>query len=409
VADARWKVGTLTVPAAGGSVSVTGLGGTPKAVFFYGSNWLTEDAGVTSTGTALFRGMAAGRYDSPATIVQSAASFAPAGDCHRMDSSAILCVNTGGGAAVLYRADLTSFDVGGFTLNFTTGAAGGYKVVYIALLGVDHAAAFLGAVSQAGLVLGFKAGAMLCHGAWAGPVISGTDRTQEWFGGAAYPGTNTSAYFGAGLSAQTFPTSQSGQYVNEINNFAPHILVTTMQHFTGPFLTTSNLTSVPTGTGLLNLTFQGDSANGGMVVAWEDENSRTGRVTPPASVGGQTTISLPFKPGLVIGYTISNEPSGQGTGSRGAGGFGVASKTFQWAGVIDGVSSRGSFQSFARGFADAISGTAVHAGTVELLSNGFRLTTTEAGITPSSWVWHAFGEVRPGIWLPSVYRRVVTT
>lgn len=408
MAGARWKVGTLTVPSGAGTVSVTGLGGRPKAVFFYGSNWLTEGAGVTTTGTALFRGMAAGRYDSPGTIVQSAASFAPAGDAHRMDSYAVLCIDAGGSAGNLYRASLTSFDATGFTLNFDTGAAGGYKVVYIALLGVDNAAAYLGLVNQTALPLGFKAGAMLCHGAWGGTVIAGTDRTQEWFGGAAYPGTNTSAYFGAGLSAQCFPTAPSGQYVNEINNFAPHILVTTMQHFTGPFLTTSNLTSVPTGTGLANLTFTGDGENGGMLVAWEDENSLTGRVTPPTSAGGQTTVSLPFKPGLVIGYTISDEPSGQGTGSRGAGGFGVATKAFQWAGVIDGVSSRGSFQSYARGFADAISGTAVHAGTVELLSNGFRLTTVEDAKAPSSWVWHAFGEVRPGIWLPSSYRRVVT-
>lgn len=395
-------MGTVTVPSAANTVSVTGIG-RPKAVFFYGSNWLSEDTAVTTTGTALFRGMATVRYDDQTTIVQHAASFAPAGDAHRADNYAVLCINTAGAGAILYRASLTSLDAAGFTLNFDTGASGGYKVVYIALLAVENCAGFIGTVNQAAIPMGFKAGASLMHGAWAGPVISGTNRTQEWFGGAAHP---TGTDYGAGMSCQTFPTSNSGQYLNEINNFAPNILVTSMQHFTGPFMTTSNLISVPTGTGLLDLRFSGDGSNGGMVCAWDDENSKTGRVTPPTATGAETTVSLPFRPGLVIGYTISDEPPGQGTGSRGAGGFSVASRNFQWAALIDGVSSRGAYQSFARGYVDSISGSSVHAGTITLLDDGFELHTEEASKSPSSWVWHAFGEIVPGVWTPQIYRRV---
>ena len=54
---AQWKVGVITVPSSPGTVTVTGLGGRPDAVIFFGTNWTTEDAAVTDTGTALFRGM----------------------------------------------------------------------------------------------------------------------------------------------------------------------------------------------------------------------------------------------------------------------------------------------------------------------------------------------------------------
>jgi hypothetical protein len=411
MAPATWKVGTITVPGSTGSQSITGLGGTPAAVFFLGTNWLTEDSSVTSTGTGVFRGMAAPKYDAPSTTLENAASITIAGDAHYEENIAILMLKTSvsGLGDVLYSAAFSSFDGDGFTVNFNNVTAGGYKVVYVALMDVASVGAFRGVTNQSGLSFGFKAGASLLHGAWQGPQVFGNDRTQEFFGGAAYPGTSSLGWMSAGMAAGCFPTSASQQYVNDLTLDAPSTRVATGMHFTGPFLITSNITAVPTGGGLTNLTFQGDSDDAGMIVAWDDEDSATGSVSIPANTGNTTTVSgLSFAPGLVMFYSVSDEPQGQGTGGRGAAGFGIATKNFQWCSLVDGVSSRGAFQSFQRGFVDCVNGSNVHAGTVELTADGFILTTEEDDASGGSLIWHAFGHPSPTVsqWIPHIYRRV---
>lgn len=405
-----WKVGTLTVPSSTGNVSVTGLGGTPLAVFFYGTNWLTEDTAVTSTGTGLFRGMAAPKWDAPGTTLQSSASVVIAGDAHHLAGGhAINMLNTSGGVTHLYSAQLTSWDAGGFTVAFDNATAGGYKIVYVALMGSLNVGALTGMLGGTTVTLGWKAGSALMHGAWGGTEISGSDRTQEFYGGGAYPGTNNNDWESAGAVAFCFPTSGSGQYVNEITNDAPYVRVATGGHFTGPFLTTSNIVAFPTGTGLLDFIVGGDSADGGMTVAWEQEHSATRRSTPATSEDGTSTVTgLDFAPALMLGYTISNEPTGQGTGSRGALGFAVVTEAFQWCATVDGQSSRGAFQSFQRGFADTVSGTSVHAGTVELTTDGFVLTTEQDDIAPNGTLWHIFGAPPSNPWIPQIYRQLVT-
>lgn len=408
--DATWKVGTITVPAGTGPLSVTGLGGTPRALFFFGTNWLTEDAAQTGNGLGLFRGMCAPQWDSPGTLNQQAACVisTPSGNAHSIQNNAIRMLNTAGAAVPLYVANVTSLDADGFTVNFTTAAAGGYKVVYVALMGSGlNVGGRLGTYGATTLALGWKAGACLMHGAWAAP-IDGTSRTQEFYGGAAYPSGNSLNWQSASATVFCFPTSNSGQYLNELNNFNPTTVVATGGHFTGPFLVTSNMKVHPSGGGLTSLTITGDSADGGMVVVWDDEDNATGLNTPATSEGGTTVRSgLSFAPGLLIGYTISDEPPGQGTGSRGAIGMSVVTPDFQWCATVDGKTAQGAFQSFQRGFADRVSGASVHAGTVELTDDGFVMTTEEDDITPVSTVWHAFGHPEEQrLWVPHIYRLV---
>ena len=408
---ATWKVGTITVPSSTGSMSVSGLGGPPVAVFFYGTNWTTEDTAVTTTGTALFRGMCAPQWDSPGTLVQNAATVSPAGDQSAIQDVAILCHSTAGNATNLYGASITSLDSDGFTLNWWQAAAGGYKVVYVALMDVVNYGAYRGLSNT--ISLGWKAGACLLHGAFTNssvPVDGRTNMTQEWYGGASYPGTNNLGWYAAGLTAFCFPTSNSQQYINEIMNDRPHVRIATDGSFVGPFLSSQNVTGQPSGAGLTSFTFNTNlSTNPGVVVVWDDEDGQTGRLTPGAATGNTSTVSgLPFAPGLVIGYCISNEPPGQGTGGRGAIGFSVVTPDFQWTALIDGVSSRGSFQSFQRGVVDAVSGTSVHAGTVALTTDGFVVTTEEDDISPAPWVWHAFGHpLRRVTWIPKLVRWMV--
>lgn len=398
---AVWQAGALTVPSSTGDVTVTGLGGTPQLVLFFGTNWLTEDTAVTTDHTGLFRGMACGTD-------QSAAHVTPAGDAHFLiDDHCILAMDLTGAPSALYSATLASFDSDGFTVHFDNGEAGGYKVVWCALYGTADIDSHIG--GSITLTLGWKAGSSLLHGAWQGPAVVQGDRTQEWYGGGAYPGGVSANWFGAGLSASTFPTSTSAQYDIGIFNDQPNIRIATAPDFIGPFLSSSNVVAYPSGGSLTNFVFNPTAANNqGMVVVWDDEDSQTGRAhTAPANTGNTATFSLPFDPGLVIGYSISDEPPGLGTGGRGAVGFSVATKELQWCAIVDGNSSRGSFQSFQRGFADAVSGTSVHAGTVTLAAQSFTLETAEDDVAARDWVWHAFGHPKPFKgWMPHIYRQV---
>lgn len=408
MAPSTWRSGVITVPAGGGSVSVTGLDGTPKGMIFYGANWLLEDAVDTGFGSALFRGMATHDYASPGTLIQNAAVAAQAGDQHMIDNYAILNLTRGGTATVLYRGSVTSFDTDGFTLNFDVGVAGGYKVVWIALMDVANCVGFVGA-SSVSLPIGFKAGAALIHGAWAGPVAFGADRVQEWYGGAAYRGTNPGFWQSAGLTAFTFPTSFAGQYNINSDFFPPVTEIAQGGSFLGPFLITSNILAYPSGGSLTDLLFTGDGSNGGMIMAWDDEANATGPLGLAAVSGGTAQVTgLPFGPGLVLGYSISDEPPGQNTGARGAVGFSVKTADVEWGALVDvGApgyqTDRGSFQSFQRGAVATVHNTDVLAGSMDLTANGFIVTTEEDSAVVSPWLWHAFGQPR-GAWVPHLYR-----
>lgn len=411
-----WKLGVIEVPAATGSQAITipgGEGVTPFGVVFFGANWLEEDTVVTTSGTAVFRGMATMQWDSPGTIVQHSAAMSP-GDQHRTLTSAIMNLTTAGSATVLYEAELTSLDVDGFTLDWTTVTAGGYKVVYAALFEVTNCAGHVGIVNGTLASVGFKAGASLLHGCWGSTAQSGNDRSQEWYGGAAYPtgaGANWSA---AGMATQTFPTSQSQQMQLYLDHFRPSVLTVTAQHFTGPFLTGSNLKAYPRGVNLEDFVFTGDGTNAGMVMFWDDDDSDTGFATPDAGVGGVVPVSLPFDPGMVVGYSLSDEPRGQGTGGRGAAGLSVIGydgrgRAFQWGALTDRINP-GAIQSFNK-IPNVVHDTDVQSFSGELRTRGFDLTTVDADVTPQSWLWHAFGHPPPippfQGWLPHIYRLVL--
>lgn len=405
--ESTWQVGTLTVPSAAGSVSVTGLGGTPKAVFFYGVNFTAEDTVLTSRGNAIFRGMVAPDYANPGSLLQNCACTGPTGDQHAIDNYAVLNLSTAGNATILYRATLTSLDADGFTLSFDTASAGGYKVIYVALYDVDNVASYVGTSDNSTIAMGFAAGASLLHGAWSGPVINGSDRTQEWYGGAAYAVNQA-----AGVQAFTFPTSFAGQYNIGTQVFAPNVSICQGGGFVGPFLSTSNIISTVSGT---DLSFIGDGGNGGMIVAWDDNDSATGALSIGGSVGDTATVSgLSFAPGLVLGYSVSNEAPGQGTGALGALGFTVVTTDFQWSALLEerdpGYTTfgtgLGSIQSYANGIIPAIDDTAYCAAAVELTDDGFIATTTVDDIATGEWVWHAFGHPRTAAWIPSIYRRI---
>jgi len=416
---ATWKAGVMNVPS-GGSVSVN-LGRRPNAVIFYGANWTTEDAVITTSNTAIFRGMVCPNYDDPRTIVQSACSLAPAANGFRQSASrAIFQIDQSGTGALLYSASVALTDTG-FTANFDVGAGGGYKVVYVALFGVRHCLGIVDTFNR-NIEFGFKAEASLLHGAWTdGPVdfwpVGDPNRTQCFFGGGGYPSTNDLTWegHGAGMTCMGFASIPFPQHLTEMWNSNPRTVITSGGHSTGPALISSLIHVQPQGEGFLDWGHHGDSQDAGMSMGWDDDVSGAGYINPmPAAVDDEAEVfvdgarfgELPFAPGLILSYSISDEPDEQGVGVRGAAGFGVATKDFQWSALVDGI-DRGSYQSFSRGFTDTVSPSGAHAGEIELTETGFKAKTTLASIASANhWLWHAFGHPKRVAWSPSIYRRV---
>ncbi len=403
---AEWEVGELTVPSSTGAQVISGLRKQPDALLFYGTNWVTKDAVQIGNGYGMFRGMAAPQYNSLGTLLQNAASIleTPGGNAHEMANSAIVMCDTAGAAARLYAADVTAIGSTSFSLNWTTAAAGGYKVYWIALSGVDNIGAFIG--TQTTVTLGWRAGAALMHGAWAGPAITGNDRTQEFYGGGAYPGVT---FTSAGMTAYTFPTSAFGQFNIGVYNNGPFITVAQDGSFAGPFLQTQNIQMGPTGVGGLDFVINmNDVTNAAMWMAWDDQDSLASRSVPATASGDSVTVTgLPFKPGLVIFYSISNQPQVQGTGGIGAAGFGILHEDLQWSAICDGPTTA-AFQSTQRCLSDVVSGSTVHACTGVITDDGFTLTTHQDSVAPASVVWHAFGHPLRGAWIPHYYRAIRT-
>lgn len=406
---ATWRTAVITVPSSPGSGSVTGLGGQPRALLFFGTNWATEDAVVTTAHVGMFRGMAGPKYDD-ASLIQSAAFITPPGDCHAIDNYGILALDTSGlGTNLLYRATIDSLDVDGFSYTFDTAAAGGYKVVCIALMDDDtnlNVGSYLGTLGV-DIPLGWEAKASLYHGAWGGPVTTGDDRTQEWYGGAVYGGMYAAAF----LSTLVFPTSNSGQTYNEIaGSQNPTFISAWSADFFTAFMQLHAVYTGVVGTYSdelrFSLTSGGPSGQGGMIVVWNDEDSANGYKTPAASAGGTSVqTGLTFEPGLLIGYSLSDEVSGtQVTGGPGAAGFFVVTPDFQWCALVDGTPANGAFQSFQRGFCDHVDTADVHAGTIALTEDGFVMTTVEDALSQQQITWHAFGHPAKRGWIPQIVR-----
>src|SRR4029078_5939852 len=100
-------------------------------------------------------------------LLQSCACVVPAYHAYLQDNYALFVFDPALSGALLYRATV-DLDVDGFTASFDTAASGGYKVVYVALMGVTNASAYRGLLDGGAFEMdfGFEADASLLHGAY---------------------------------------------------------------------------------------------------------------------------------------------------------------------------------------------------------------------------------------------------
>lgn len=127
------KCGTIASPAATGSQGYTGVGFTPKVLILFGSG--------TSHAVDTWEGAVQTMYGVATSSTQEWSVSMSAIDNNTTSDTAICFANvvlqsmTAG--AIIFSADLTSFDADGFTLNWTATAASGVKYYYMALGGSD--------------------------------------------------------------------------------------------------------------------------------------------------------------------------------------------------------------------------------------------------------------------------------
>lgn len=126
--DVRVKTGTITTPAGTGNVSTTSIGFTPKCIYFYWTANTTNPQVNAITGH--------GMTDGTAHRCINAAGADAAQDTFRSRSITIPVEIRNMATTVVVAASYVSFDIDGFTLNFTTTAVG-YTLNYVVFGGTD--------------------------------------------------------------------------------------------------------------------------------------------------------------------------------------------------------------------------------------------------------------------------------
>lgn len=128
-------VGSLTVPAATGNQSTTGVGFQPKCVFFWGNGQSSD---------ALLQGAAAKAPNGYFQGIGVSSSQRVAGTesddgvtANNTATDATKCIKRISGVTTTFAADLVSLDADGFTVNFTTANATAFVINYLALGGAD--------------------------------------------------------------------------------------------------------------------------------------------------------------------------------------------------------------------------------------------------------------------------------
>lgn len=128
----RTKIGSLTLPAATGSQGYTGVGFQPKAILFFGNHNVLSTS--IRAAFSLFVGGASASTERAVISTDEVFASDPLQSDYDSDTTKVIKALTGGTPTTDYAADLTSFDVDGFTLNWTTVGTGASsdQVTYMA-------------------------------------------------------------------------------------------------------------------------------------------------------------------------------------------------------------------------------------------------------------------------------------
>jgi hypothetical protein len=138
------NVGSINASLSTGNVSYSSVGFLPKALILWGAN-VTAHADQDNTAYGAFYGITDG---STAHCVSIASGESVADMAFGQDTSVVRLIDEAG--TILAEAEIVSFDFDGFTLNWTTQAASGYIINFLAIGGGDLTDAKVGTFTITG-------------------------------------------------------------------------------------------------------------------------------------------------------------------------------------------------------------------------------------------------------------------
>ena len=198
------NVGTFGSRTSAGSQVITGVGFVPKAIVFFASGAAHSSINTATTNGTLGMGFVSAVGEMVSFCAGSLTGQATGSGLSRGQTDSCVLWSVAGSGGTVIRAELTSFDADGFTLNYINANATSRSVSYIALGGdIDVKAGVVqvptvgGAVAATGV--GFEPDlVLLIH---HGMCTTGADRSGFFFGfGAASSPSARAACFAAEAS-----------------------------------------------------------------------------------------------------------------------------------------------------------------------------------------------------------------
>lgn len=393
----KYKSGSFAVPAATGSLAITGVGFQPDGVFFFGSNQPGLDSPVNSVPPiCVFGGMMARDWNSSNVLARSSC-WQPSNRRGFLDAVPIRTEELVVGALNGYYATATSLDADGFTVNFAIVPAGATRYVHWLAWGeADNAGAEVtwSGAGDVTLALGWRVLSLLTVGGWDNTSdgvrsFDSSTGSYGWYGGGSYPLAGN----WQGVFAVDALRSQQRVGGNNTSGATPTITENYRPGSIGTILGGQNRTRPGVPDTNLFIDYVSSIQSFDMQAFWDGDSS-AGSVTPVDLVGA--TVTEPMVNPLVedvaaVLFFTTGDTDGFGTTLSGNLGFGVATPDHQACMFMDGSASR-VFQSITKGWCCDVSAAGAVAGTVELADQEFTLeTTVDSGPAGRQMFYMAFG------------------
>lgn len=393
-------VGSFSTPLVTGNQAITGLGFTPKLVFFFAT---PQTALGMSSGSGMCLGGASGTSEQFAMGKMCPHAQTPARQWGGYNNTR--CIHIAGASSNLVVGALVSLDTDGFTVNFTTvDAANTYLIHFLALGGSS-----LSAVSTANQTIGpgvslqnttghsFQPNCVLFMnpGAYTGPANADAF-TNGGFGIFAASDAGTQVGGGCRFTDNVNPTQ------NYTRARTDQVMIATASNsndsfFTGYFCNWTSVgfnlrwTVVPSGLRYFSrVSLQADAA-------------RSGFFQQPTSTGNQSITGLGFAPEALLIWGLGK-----------AANTSLQNHSSLQVGITDGVNQRGIFNAERHGVAtssnyqstynsliqqrsDQDGSLQAEASLVSLDADGFTLSWSTVDATPRQFYYLALGESTPSL------------
>ena len=385
----QYKVGTLQAPASIGSVGYTGIGFQPTCVIFFTAGSQTSpgfrDGTRWMVGWKSAAGPSAELADGNISNDNAATSA-----CRRIANSGFAIQYNSSGNIIIFRADCTSLDADGFTLDWTHVTDGQSYVNYLAIGGAANTyadtATFAAATGNQSITgVGFRPQAVLLLAHFSGAFYNAAMGWTDGVNQATWDGESESAQAVADtwrllLSSRCFAISGNGTI-----NRALSIVSLDADGFTVNCITAL---SIP----LTYLCFRGVDV-------------RVGTFLQPTSASTQNVTGIGFQPGAVllgsVGQTSQSTVQSENKFALGAsdGTNHAVAATHDTDGADPtigvGYHHGGAAVVAITANATAASSTTEALGTVAMAADGFDVTWSAADATQREWTYLALAVAVP--------------